>query len=99
MSQNPFMPPDALAHDPDRLAIIAGEARLSPERAREVLDELFFYPTIKQGYRASICGRKCDTACYIHLEERGVLSKKFTTPFRKRPEWKLPMEPSGSNLR
>ena len=30
-------------------------------------------------------------ACCIHLEERGVLSKKFTTPFRKRPEWKLPI--------
>jgi hypothetical protein len=83
------MPPDAFADDPERLAIITGECDISPERAKELLDQLVFYPTIKHSYRSSICGRACDTACYIHLEEKGVLSKKFLTPFRKRPEWKL----------
>ena len=29
--------------------------------------------------------------CYIHLEEQGVLKRSFKTPFRKRPEWKLPI--------
>ena len=89
MTKNPFMPPDAFADDPERLAIITGECDISPERAKELLDQLVFYPTIKHSYRSSICGRACDTACYIHLEEKGVLSKKFLTPFRKRPEWKL----------
>lgn len=86
-SKNPFMNEEAFADDPDRLAILAGKIELSPERAREILDQLVFYPPIKHGYVPSICGRACDMACYIHLEERGVLSKKFKTPYRKRPEW------------
>lgn len=88
-SKNPFMPPDAFAGDPDRLAIIAGEAQLTPERAREVIDQIHFYPPIKHAYPASICGRACDTACYIHLEAKNALKRKFVSPFRKRPEWKL----------
>ncbi len=90
--KNPFMPPDAFAADPERLAVIAGEARLTPERAREVMDQMRFYPPIKHAYRASICGKACDIACYVHLEEKGVLTRKFKSPFRKRPEWFLPPE-------
>ena len=92
MTKNPFMPPDAYLHEPDRLAIIAGEAKLSPERARKIIDETFFYPPIKHAYLSSICGRACDVACYIHLEEKGVLKRSFKTPFRKRPEWKLSIQ-------
>lgn len=91
MSKNPFMPPEAFVDDPDRLAIITGNTELSPEKAREVLDQIIFYPPIKHGYVSCICGKACDTACYIHLEEKGSLLKKFKTPFRKRPEWKLPI--------
>lgn len=91
-SKNPFMPPTAFADMPDRLAIIAGEAKLTPERAREVLAQTLFYPRIKQGYTSSICGKACDTACYVHLERKGVLTKKFLSPFRKRPEWHLPID-------
>ena len=91
-SKNPFMPPDAFGTDPERLAIIAGEAKLSPERAREIIDQMHFYPPIKHAYCASICGKACDTACYVHLESIGALTKKFKTPFRKRPEWTLSME-------
>lgn len=25
--------------------------------------------------------------CYVHLEEKGVLTKKLKTPFRKREPW------------
>ena len=88
-SKNPFMPPDAFADDPEKLKIIAGEADLTPERAREVIDQIHFYPPIKHALVSSMCGRACDTACYIHLEEKGVLKRKFKTPFRKRPEWHL----------
>ena len=91
MTKNPFMPPEAFADDPERLAIISGEAHLSPERAREIIEKLIYYPPIKHGYWSSICGRACDTACYIHLEEKGVLRKKFNAPFRLRPEWSLPI--------
>ena len=86
---NPFMPDDAFADDPDRLAIIAGEAHLTPEHAKEILSQLVFYPGMRCGYHASICGRACDTECYIHLEEKGALTRKFLTPFRKRPKWSL----------
>lgn len=89
MTKNPFLPPEAFADDPERQAVITGEARLSPERAREVIDRIIYYPPVKHSYQASICGRTCDTACFIHLEEKGVLTHKFKTPFRKRPEWKL----------
>ena len=40
-------------------------------------------------YRTSICGRACDRACYIHLEEKGVLGKKFRTKFRVGDDWTL----------
>ena len=46
-------------------------------------------PPMKHSYPASICGKACDTACYIHLERKGVLKRKFRTPFRKREAWKL----------
>lgn len=91
-SKNPFMPPDAFEGDPDRLAVIAGEADLSPERAREIIDQIHFYPPNKHAYPASICGRACDTACCIHLEQLDLLTKKYLTPFRKRPEWKLSLD-------
>ncbi|NSW57478.1 MAG: (4Fe-4S)-binding protein [Armatimonadetes bacterium] len=38
----------------------------------------------------AICGaRGCQRACFIHLEERGVLENKFHRPFRLRKPWKL----------
>jgi ferredoxin len=91
-SKNPFMPQDAFADDPERMAIMTGEAELTPSRAREVLDGIIYYPPIKHAYTPCICGKACDTACYIHLEAKGVLTKKFNSPFRKRPEWRLPLE-------
>lgn len=94
--KNPFLPPDAFLNDPERLAVLAGEANLTPERAREILDQIHFYPNIKHAYYASICGKNCDTACYIHLEEKGKLIRSFKTPFRKRPEWALPLEGPGT---
>ena len=86
---NPFMPPDAFQDMEDRLAIIAGEARVTPDTARRILDHIYFYPPAMHSYPCSICGRACDVACYIHLEEMGVLSRQFKTPFRKREKWRL----------
>lgn len=89
MTKNPFMPKEAFSDDPERLAIITGEAKLSPERAKEIIDQIIFYPPIKHGYVSSICGKACDRACYIHLEEKGVLKRKFEEKFRRCPDWKL----------
>ena len=89
--KNPFMPPDAFPDFEDRLKIIAGEAEMSPEKARKIIDEIYFYPPAQHSYTCSICGRACDVACYCHLEEKGVLKRKFKTPFRTRESWKFPL--------
>lgn len=91
-TKNPFMPPDAFSGMEGRLKIIAGEAQVTPETARNILDKLYFYPPAQHAYQCSICGRACDVACYVHLEEKGLLTKKFRTPFRKREEWRFAVE-------
>ena len=91
-TKNPFMAPDAFADMEDRLAIIAGEARVTPETARKILNQIYCYPPAQHAYQCSICGRACDVACYIHLEEKGLLTKKYRTPFRKREQWRFRIE-------
>lgn len=88
-SKNPFMPPEAYIDFENRLEIIAGEADFDAELAKKILDATFFYPPAKHFYRTSICGRACDRACYIHLEEKGVLKKSFKRKFREGEDWKL----------
>ena len=86
------MPPEAFDGFDNKMDIINGTAEFNSEEAKHILDNIYFYPPAKHFYRTSICGRACDRACYIHLEEKGVLSKKFKTPFRKREEWFLDVE-------
>lgn len=90
--KNPFMPPDAFEDFEDRVAIISGEAKVTPETARKILRNIYFYPPAQHAYQCSICGRACDVACYVHLEEKGALTKAFKTPFRKREEWSFKIE-------
>lgn len=93
-SKNPFMPPEAFSNfdQKTKMDIINGEAEFDDKGAREILDNIFFYPPAKHFYRTSICGRACDRACYIHLEEKGMLTKKFNRPFREKEDWKLSTE-------
>ena len=91
-TKNPFMGPDAYPDFENRLEIIAGEAKVDIATAKRILDETYFYPPAQHAYQCSKCGRACDVACYIHLEEKGVLTKKFKTPFRKREEWHFSIE-------
>ena len=86
-TKNPFMPPEAFYGMDNRLEIIAGEAKVTSETAKKILDRIYFYPPAQHAYQCSICGRSCDMECYVHLEEKGVLTKKFKTPFRKREPW------------
>ncbi len=88
-TKNPFMPNDAFADFDNRIEIISGETKVTPETAKKILDNIYFYPPAQHAYQCSICGRACDTACYMHLEEKGVLNKKFNKPFRTRAEWKF----------
>lgn len=87
--KNPFMPADAFEEFEERLKIMSGEAVLDKERAKEVMEQCIFYPPIKQGYASSICGKACDVACYVHLEEQGKLECSQKNKFRRRPEWRL----------
>ena len=86
------MPPGAFSGFEDRLAVIAGEAEIDPEKARRILDEIYFYPPAQHSYNCSICARACDVACYCHLEKKGVLRRRFKTPFRFREEWKFSLD-------
>ena len=88
-SKNPFMPPDAFEDFDNRLDIINGTAEFDAEEAKHILDNIYFYPPAKHYYRTSICGRACDRACYIHLEEKGILKKGFKKKFRTGEDWKL----------
>ena len=83
------MPPDAFLNFENRMDIINGTAEFDSEEAKTILDNIYFYPPAKHFYRTSICGRACDRACYIHLEEKGVLSKKFNKKFRTGADWFL----------
>ncbi len=90
--KNPFMPPDAFKNLPDRMEIICGKKPVTAESAKRILDEIFFYPPAQHAYQCSICGRACDTACYAHLEKKGVLSAKYKQPFKKREPWSFHKE-------
>ncbi len=61
--------------------------RIMSDSARKILDQTYFYPPAQHFYQCSICGRSCDLACYIHLEECGKLKNRSATPFRKREPW------------
>ncbi len=87
--RNPFMNPMAFAEFENRIDIIAGEAKVDRELAIKIMDSNAFYPGIKNLFAACMCGRSCDIACYNHLETKGVLTKKFKTPFRRREPWKF----------
>lgn len=91
-TKNPFMPPEAYSKHSNRLDIISGKARVTPETAKKILDDTYFYPPAQHAYQCSICGRACDIECYVHLEEKGVLTKKFRTPFRKREPWSFDLD-------
>lgn len=43
-TKNPFMAPDAFDDLDNRMAIIAGEAHVTPETAKAILDKIYFYP-------------------------------------------------------
>ena len=88
-SKNPFMPPEAYLGLDNRMDIINGTAEFDKDGAIKILDNTYFYPPLKHFYRTSICGRACDRACYIHLEEKGVLTRKFNKKFRNGEDWKL----------
>lgn len=87
---NPFLPPDAYQDIPDGAKIAEGKKQLSPEEVntvRRMVGE--YYPGIGLNYSACMCGKACQRECYIHLQEKGVLTKKFKNPFRTEKTWSI----------
>jgi len=84
LATNPFVPHNALADLPDGAEIACGEKRLAPDEARKVIAKVrrLGYPGYRYGYDPAICGVACRRACYVHLEQRGVLKRQFKQPFR-----------------
>lgn len=70
---NPFMTDGFLAGDPDRDAILDGEARFGADAARTMYPKLDFLPIKPTGYAPCVCGRACDMACWRHLKECGTI--------------------------
>lgn len=70
---NPFMTDDFLKGDPEREAIVNGQKRFTSESARAIYPKLDFLPCRPTGYAPCICGKACDTSCYEHLKEKGIL--------------------------
>lgn len=74
---NPFLPGDFLRDHPQREAILSGTKRFTAEEAKEMYPQLDFLPDTQYGYVPCLCGKRCDLACYRHLEEKGLITKKY----------------------
>ena len=72
---NPFMTEDFLKDDPRREDILKGRYRFDAKSARQIYPELDFLPEFC-GYAPCLCGRACETACYAHLKEVGLLEDR-----------------------
>lgn len=70
---NPFMTENFLKDNPEKDTIINGEKRFDSESAQKIYGDLKFLPNTHFGYVPCLCGKKCETACYKHLKEVGVL--------------------------
>ncbi|MBR4663078.1 MAG: hypothetical protein IKO93_04320 [Lentisphaeria bacterium] len=70
---NPFMTAETLKDEPDREAILNGEKHFDRESAREIYPKLDFLPSRPTGYIPCLCGKACDTACFRHLKEKGLI--------------------------
>lgn len=80
---NPFFQP---THKPEDFSGYTG----GPE-----MDKAIPYGRI-EGHNPAVEGaRGCVRACVDHLEKKGILTRKFKNPFRKRKPWKL--APLGSD--
>lgn len=67
---NPFMTESFLKGDPEREAILNGEKRFNSTEARKIFKQMDFLPNTQWGYAPCLCGKKCDLACYRHLQQQ-----------------------------
>lgn len=86
-TRNPFFEPTVYQDIPERMKILNGEYQVNEDTAKEIMDNTYCYPPISHSYQSCICGKSCVVDCYVHLERKGALTKKFKTEFRKREKW------------
>ena len=93
-TRNPFLEPDAYSDYPNRMEILSGEFRAGEnlDMAKEIMNDSVCYPPIPHFYLGCVCGKSCEVDCYVHLEEKGLIKKKYDTKFRKREKWSFPLE-------
>lgn len=87
---NPFLPPAAFKEMVDGEKISCGEKMLSPEEAERVKSiAASSYGGVGFNYGACICGKSCQRECYMNLEKRDILKKKFNSKFRTEAPWRI----------
>ncbi len=74
-ASNPLMNDSVLQDEPNRDAILKGEARFDADSARAIYPKLDFLPSRMTGYVPCLCGKACETACMKHLEGRGIVCR------------------------
>ncbi len=87
---NPFLAPEQVTADPEAERYLSGRTRFDERgiaACREILDAA--YPQVRFGYNPSLCGAACQRACLAHLEEKGVLTRRFAARFRTAAPWKM----------
>ena len=67
------MTEDFLAGDPRREEILNGDFRFDSQTAQEIYPNLKFLPATHFGYMPCLCGKSCETVCFKHLKEAGIL--------------------------
>ena len=70
---NPFMTSETLKSNPEREQILNGDKRFNRESAEQIYSDLKFLPPTHFGYVPCLCGKRCETVCYRHLKEVGIL--------------------------
>lgn len=93
---NPFLPPDAFKDFPDGDKIVRGEIQLDAATAVKVAERArrFYYGSGL--YNPCMCGKSCQRECFIHLEERGILTRKFKHRLRPGEAWRIADKPRQS---
>ncbi len=70
---NPFMKSDFLQDDEEKEEILDGRKRFDSESAKALYGKLNFLPATHFGYVPCLCGMCCETVCWKHLKEEGIL--------------------------
>ncbi len=86
---NPFATDNLFDKLPNGDKIAHGKIHLTPEQAMEVKNIAQKTYGGVGNFVSCLCGKSCLRECFIHLEERNILKKKFKTPFRKTRPWHI----------